>query len=93
MKRKEEVEEAFNNGNGDGYWRTRRKDNKLEGATYSIQFPLIADADIKDYNNKNIWLELAECGLGDSTSIFKSFAFGLERIEYTIFGLPYPSNK
>jgi hypothetical protein len=36
---------------------------------------------------------VAECGLGDSTSIFKSFAFGLERIEYTIFGLPYPSNK
>jgi hypothetical protein len=82
---RKDVEEAFNNGNGDGYWRTRRKDNKLEGATYSIQFPLIADADIKDYNNKNIWLELAECGLGDSTSIFKSFAFVLERIEYAIF--------
>jgi hypothetical protein len=90
---RQEVEEAFKNGTGDGYWRTRQKDNKLEGATYSIQFPLIADADIKDYNNKNIWLELAECGLGDSTSIFKSFAFGLERIEYAIFGLPYPSNK
>jgi hypothetical protein len=84
LKRKEDVEEAFKNGTGDGYWRTTRQDNKLE---------VIADADIKDYNNKNIWLELAECGLGDSTSIFKSFAFGLERIDYAIFGLPYPSNK
>jgi hypothetical protein len=57
-----------------------------------VHFPLVADADIKYYNNKNIWLELAECGLGDSTSTLKSFAFGLERIEYEIFGLPYQSN-
>lgn len=88
-----DVEEAFIAGTGDGYWRTQRKDTKLEGTTYSVQFPLIVDADIKDYHDKNKWVELAECGLGDSTNSFKSVAFGLERIEYAMFGLPYPSNK
>lgn len=87
-----DVEEVVRKGEGDGFWR-HLIDYNLEGPSYSVQFPLTTDADIKDYNNKNLWLELAECGLGDSTNSFKSVAFGVERIEYAMFGLPYPFNN
>ena len=58
-----------------------------------MHFPLISDADIKDYNNKTKWLELSEFALDDSTNSFKGVAFGVERIEHAMFGVPYPPNK
>ncbi len=85
---RKDVEEAVRKGEGDGYWRDLVKTN-VEGPTFSIHVPLKYGADIKNYENKEEWLEVAECGIEP----FDDFGFGMERVELLFFGLPYPSNK
>ena len=86
---RKDVEEAVTAGEGDGYWRHIIKTN-VEGSSFSIYVPLKDGADIKNYKNKEEWLEVAECGIEPS---FNEFGFGMERIEFLFFGIPYPSNK
>jgi len=82
------VEEVVRKGEGGGFWRHLIKTN-VEGPTFSIHVPLKYGADIKNYENKEEWLEVAECGIEP----FNDFGFGLERVELLFFGLPYPYNK
>ena len=84
------VEKAFKAGDGDGYWMNKSKP-KYQGPTFSIHVPLKYGADIKNYENKEEWLEVAECGIGGN--IEGGFDFGMERIELYFFGVAFPRNK
>jgi len=92
-----DVEDAFEKGDGDGYWRNRFLDNNdNEGSTFSIHVKLKGSADIKNYKNREEWVEVAECSIVDSSSssniIYNLSAIGTERIELIFYGLPFPSN-
>jgi len=86
---RKDVEKAFKAGDGDGYWVNKIKP-KYQGLSFSIHVPLKDSADIKNYTQKNEWLEVAEVGIGGT---FDDSGIGMERIELLFFGLPYPSNK
>ena len=80
-----DVEEVVRKGEGGGFWRHLIKTN-VEGPSFSIHAPLKYGADIKNYENKEEWLEVG-------IEPFDDFGFGFERLEFLFFGLPYPSNK
>ena len=87
---RQDVQAAYDDGSGDGCWRSPNIKGNICG-TASIHFPLIENADINNYKNKNEWLEVAEVGLpGTSISDTIVFGIGMERIEYYFFNLDYP---
>jgi len=81
-----DVEDAIEKGEGDGYWAFPNFPN-IKGSTFSIHVQLKDSADIKNYKNREEWLEVAECGIGYNDS-----GIGLDRIEFIFYGLPFPSN-
>lgn len=82
-----DVEYAHKTGEGDGYWR-HPNNQSTQMETISIYYPLRYNSNIKNYTNKDEWLELGEAGLN-----YDDGDFGMERIEYAFFSIPYPKNN
>ena len=86
---RKDVEKAVKAGDGDGYWVNKDKP-KYQGHSFSVHVPLKDCADIKNYTSRKEWLEVAEVGIGGK---FDDLGFGMERVEFYFFGIPFPCNK
>jgi hypothetical protein len=83
-------QEAMQEGTGDGYWKHPEHEN-LQGASFAIYYPLNdTPTGIENYPSREQWIEIAEGSYG---STFPSLAFGMERIEYEFFNIPYPNKE
>ena len=92
---RKDVEVAYENGSGDGYWRSPYA--PYHGcSTFSVMYPLKNNSYIANYKNPTEWLEIGECGLPlkserAGSSFGAGFGLGMERIEYVFFSIPFPS--
>lgn len=92
---RKDVEVAYENGSGDGYWRSPYA--PYHGcSTFSVMYPLTNNSYIANYKNPTEWLEIGECGLPlkserAGSSFGAGFGLGMERIEYVFFSIPFPS--
>ena len=83
-------QEAMREGTGDGYWK-HPEYTQLQGKTFAIYYSLNdTPTSIENYLSREEWMEIAEGGYGYENL---ELSFGMERIEYEFFNIPYPDKK
>ena len=85
---RKDVEVAYENGSGDGYWRNPYVPSSAY-ASFSIHYPLKNNSYIANYKDPTEWLEIGE--YLTLTKNNKGFGIGIERIEHVFFSIPFPS--
>jgi len=82
---REDVNDAYIKGEGDGYWRDPIKSN-IQFPSFSVHYMLETNTnkDINNYKNDSEWIEIGEFVR------LHAFGMGMERIEYVFYNIPYP---
>ena len=87
---RKDVEVAYENGSGDGYWRNPYVPSSAY-ATFSILYPLKNNSYIANYKDPNEWLEIGESAFPTKNKGEFDAGLGMERIEHVFFSIPFPS--
>ena len=85
-------------GTGDGYWK-HPEYSHIQGRTFAIYYSLHSTpGSIENYLSREEWMEIAEASYDNkilelSKQTLSGISFGMERIEYEFFNIPYPDKE
>ena len=85
-----EARDVIEEKKGSGFWE-HPYFPEIAGSTYAMYYYIGSDSqDIKEYDVSENWIEVAEAGCDKKLNVV---CFGMERIGYTFFNIPYPDKK
>ena len=86
-----DYQNAYQDGIGDGWWRYKNSSSG-QWESICIYLKLKSNTNIKNYSNRDEWLELCEVSANDNSIEFgengAGFGAGMERILYHFFNIP-----